>query len=113
MRSMGRRHFARQAGCSNANAVGGALARLQDPKFGVSFELLRTGPHLCVGRSVAIGSATQFTCYASFESEEAFSKWSAKDEVRLRHPHLHNQLLRAAGDFFAKVQASQGEAAPD
>jgi hypothetical protein len=62
---------------------------------------------------VAIGSATEFTCYASFDTEEAFSEWSAKDEIRLRHPHLHNQLLRAAGDFFAKAQASPSKATPD
>lgn len=92
---------------------GRAAARLQDPELRVSFELLHTGPHLCVERRVALAPKVEFTCYASFVSEEAFSKWSAKDHIRLSHPHLHHLLVRAAADAFAEAQTSRREAAQD
>ena len=109
---MGAHHLVKQG--SWKDAVGGrASARLQDPELRVSFELLHTGPHLCVERRVSLGPRLEFTCYASFVSEEAFSSWSAKDHIRLTHPHLHHLLLRAARDVFAKAHASPRDAAAD
>jgi hypothetical protein len=109
---MGAHHLTRQESWNDA-AAGCASARLQDPELRVSFELLHTGPHLCVERRVAVAPKVEFTCYASFGSEEAFSKWSAKDHIRLTHPHLHHLLLRAAVDVFAKAQSSPSDSHSD